>query len=98
MIYFRPPFNPKSVDAQFKFWAKRLHPDKGGSEKLFKELQTEKAEALKKCDEVAARKKTARPYIPKQWQIPKRKPVVKKHLTVDFRGVAELLKQLSKLK
>ncbi len=43
MKYFLPPFDKKSIEAQYKVLAKRFHPDKpGGSEKIMQEINGEK--------------------------------------------------------
>ena len=46
MKYFCPPYNVESINAQYKTLAKRFHPDRGGNENEFKEMQAEKTQLL----------------------------------------------------
>lgn len=40
-MYFQAPYTPDSIKIQYRALSKRLHPDKGGSEKDFQEMQKE---------------------------------------------------------
>lgn len=41
MKFFQPPFNPENIAAQYKTFAKILHPDAGGKDADFQEMEAE---------------------------------------------------------
>lgn len=46
-MYFNNCFTPEDIHALYRYWAKRLHPDAGGSTKEFQDMQNE-YESVKK--------------------------------------------------
>lgn len=103
MKYFLPPFDKKSIEAQYKQLAKRFHPDvKGGSEKAFKELTEEKnlvlAWAAMPVDKLPREKRTKLPVVKsrplKKILRPRKREV---HYVLNLNGLAEFIKQIKKL-
>lgn len=87
--YFRPPYDQKSIEAQFKSLAKILHPDKGGQEDEFKRMIQERDLILEALKDQEGLKKKPTP----------KAPVVKKkiYIKIVHFDINDLIKKSLKL-
>ena len=60
MKYFSPPFTEDHIREQFRTLSKKLHPDKGGSEKDFQEMVEEKDQVESMVKAWRSRKRVSR--------------------------------------
>lgn len=95
MKFFAPPFTRENIDRQFRELSKILHPDAGGSDSDFQDMQKERERVLKICEIHS----TPGAKIPKG---KKRIAMVKKsapriQVIIDPDRALELIKELRKL-
>jgi len=96
MKFFVPPFTRENIETQYRDLCKILHPDAGGSENDFKDLQSEKIIVDKI---IAIHSKSPRVPIPtgkkRIKMIRKNPPTI--NFYIDPEKTIELIKQLKKL-